>query len=161
MNQTSILSQLRQSFVEIIPSEDGRTGIPPLEFVINLIFCYLGDTQCVSLEAIRRYMKNQLEKNMARSAFWERLSNSLKKFLIESITKLLKQLGTTILGHGGLLNQLGVTGILVVDSSTFSLWDGAKEDFPGVSTTAGIKWHACFNIFLAQLHWFELTLKED
>lgn len=52
MNQINILNQLRQCFVEIIPSDDGRTNISPLEFVINFIFCYLGDTQCTSLEAI-------------------------------------------------------------------------------------------------------------
>lgn len=139
MNQIDILDQLRQCFISIIPSEDSRTGISPLEFVINFIFCYLGDTQCVSLEAIRRYMKNQVEQNISRSAFWERIGrNRLKNFLKATITKLMKQLGTTVLGGGGLLNQLGITGILVVDSSTFTLWDGAQEDFPGTGTYAGI-----------------------
>jgi putative transposase len=158
MNPNNTLEQLRQCFVKNIPSEDSRTGVSPLEFVINIIFCYLSDTQCMTDEAIRRYLKNQNQKDLSRSAFWERLSRiRLKNFLKASIIELMKQLGTTVLGGGGLLNQLGVTRIFVIDSSSFTLWDGAKEDFPGVSTTAGIKWHACFNILTGQLQWFELT----
>ena len=45
----------------------------------------------------------------------------------------------------------------MVDSSSFSLWDGAKNDFPGVRTTAGIKWHTCVDIMTGKLHWFELS----
>lgn len=103
-------------------------------------------------------MKNQVEQNIKRSAFWERISRArLKNFLKASITELMKRLGTSVLGGGGLLNQLGVTGILVVDSSTLNRRDGAKEDFPGTATHAGIKWHACFDLLTGQLHWFELT----
>jgi len=158
MNETKILKKLRQCFINIVPETDGRTGMSPLEFVVNFIFCYLGDTQHLSLESIRRFMKNQVQKNISRSAFWERISrNRLKNFLRVSISELLKQLGTTVISGKDLLNKLGVTGILVVDSSHFSLWDGAKDDFPGVSTTAGIKWHTCFDILTGKMHWFELT----
>ncbi len=55
MNNINTLKQLRQCFKDIIPEVDGRTVIQPLEFVINLIFCYFGDTECTSLEGIRRY----------------------------------------------------------------------------------------------------------
>ncbi|HID04118.1 MAG TPA: IS4/IS5 family transposase, partial [Desulfobacterales bacterium] len=155
--ENNILKQLRQCFTKIIPEKDDRTSISPLEFVINLVFSYLGDTQSTSLENIRRQIKNQVKRNMSRSAFWERLSrNRLKQFLKSSITELLKQLGTTVIG-GDLAKKLGISGILLVDSSSFSLWDGAKDDFPGVSTTAGIKWHTCIDILTGKLHWFELT----
>ena len=132
MNKNHILAQLRQCFVNILLSKDGRTGVSPLEFVINLIFCYLGDTQCISLEAIRRHMKNQVEQKTSRSAFWERISRvRLKNFLTATIIELMKQLATSVLGGGGLLNQLGVTSIIKVDSTSFALWDGAKEDLEG------------------------------
>ena len=52
---------------------------------------------------------------------------------------------------------LGVTQILLVDSSSISLWDGSKEEFPGTWTTAGIKWHACFDLLTGVMTWFELT----
>ena len=47
--------------------------------------------------------------------------------------------------------------MLVIDSSYFVLWDGSKDDFPGVSTTAGVKLHVCFDILTGELHWFEIT----
>jgi hypothetical protein len=85
-------------------------------------------------------MKNLTQKNICRSCFWERLSRKrVTYFLKAAITELLRQLGTSIIGGGSLLERLGVSQILVVDSSYFSLWDGSKEDFPGTGTTAGIK----------------------
>jgi hypothetical protein len=135
MNKINTLNTLRQCFINIIPDFDGRTNISPLEFVINLLFCYLGDTHCISLEAILRYLKNQTKKNTRRSSFWERFSRKrLTGFLKAVIVKLIKQLGTSVIGGGGLLNQLGITNVLVVDSSYFTLWDGATNDFPGTST---------------------------
>lgn len=157
MNEINTLNTLRQCF-DFIPKIDARTDISPLEFVINIIFCYLGDTQCVSLEGIRRYMKKQTQTDTAKSSFWERLSrNRLKNFLKASISMLLKQLGTTITGGGGLLNQLGITGIYLIDSCTVTNWDGASDDFPGVKTHAGIKLHSCFNPLTGKFTWFELT----
>jgi hypothetical protein len=112
----------------------------PLEFFINLVFCYLGDTQCTSLESIRRHIKNKTEKNQSRRSFWERLaSNRLKKFLKAAISELLMQIGTTIISPRGLLKQLEIIDILLVYSCTFTLWDGVSSKFPGVKTNAGIK----------------------
>ena len=103
---------MRQCFAGIIPKIDGRSKISPLEFVISFIFCYLGDTECVSLEGIRRHMKNQVHKNTSRSSFWERISRKrLTGFLISAITELLRQFGTSIIGGGCLLEQLGVVKI--------------------------------------------------
>jgi len=48
MNNANILEQLRQCFTDIIPKTDARAVIPPLEFIISIIFCYLGDTECTS-----------------------------------------------------------------------------------------------------------------
>jgi len=158
MNEINTLNKLRQCFANIIPEKEGRTNTSPLEYVIGIIFCYLGDTECTSLEAIRRSMKNLTQKNIYRNSFWERLSRKrITGFLKAAITELLRQFGTSIIGGGCLLERLGVSKILVVDSSYFSLWDGSKDDFPGTGTTAGIKWHAGFNILTGKLHWFELT----
>jgi len=158
MNNTDTLEQLRQCFIEVIPKADARTIIPPLEFVINIIFCFLGDTECTSLESIRRYMKNQTEKKSSRGSFWERLaSNRLKTLLRAAVSKLLTQLSTTVIGPRGLLKQLGIIGIEIVDSCIFTLWDGASDDFPGVKTNAGIKLHSCFNPLTGKFSWFDMT----
>jgi len=155
--KNNILKQLRQCFTEIITEKDGRAGISPLEFIINLVFSYLGDTKNSSLENIRRQMKNQVGLNISRSAFWERLSrNRLKQFLKLSIAQLLKKLTTTVICDE-LAKKLKVVGIFIVDSCIFTLWDGAKCDFPGVSTTAGIKWHTCLDALSGKTQSFELS----
>jgi len=56
-----------------------------------------------------------------------------------------------------ILPLLGVSGVFLVDSSSFTLWGGAKNDYPGTFTTAGIKWHACFNLLSGKLSWYEFT----
>jgi len=158
MNKTNTLEQLRQCFIEIIPQTDARTVVSPLKFIICIIFCYLGDTECTSLESIRRYVKDKTATKLSRSSFWERLAtNRLKNLLKVAVSQLLMQLGTTIIGPSGLLKQLGIIDILIVDSCSFTLWNGASDDFPGVKTHAGIKMHACFNPLTGQFSWFEMT----
>ncbi len=69
MGKVNALDVLKQCFKKIVPEKDARTKISPLEFVVCLIFCYLGDSKTFSLEAIRRPMKAQLNQDISRSAF--------------------------------------------------------------------------------------------
>jgi hypothetical protein len=69
MNETNILKKLKQHFDNIIPKTDIRTNISPFEFVICLVFRYLGDTKKTSLDAIRRNLKNLTKQNISRSSF--------------------------------------------------------------------------------------------
>lgn len=154
----SPLEVLKQCFEKVVPSLDTRTKISPLAFVVSLVFCHLGDSKTFSLEAIRRHMKAQLNQNISRSAFWERLSRDrLKKYLKAVVAELMSQISTFALIRTELLRPLGVSGIWLVDSSSISLWDGAKASFPGTRTEAGIKWHASFNLLTGVMNWFELT----
>ncbi|MGK5093574.1 IS4 family transposase [Deltaproteobacteria bacterium TL4] len=158
MKDDNILEKIKQSLKAIIPTQDSRTKIGPFDFIVNLIFCYLGDSKTSSLESIRKQMKSNLNQDISKSAFWERLSRKrLKNLLRNVVSTLIVQLATTALFGIDLLTGLGVSQILLVDSSSISLWDGAKEDFPGTRTTAGIKWHACFDLLTGVLAWFQLT----
>ena len=74
MKKPNILKALHQCFAQVVPATDGRSKIQPLEFVVCLVFCYLGDSKSFSLEAIRRHMINHLDQPLSRSAFWERLA---------------------------------------------------------------------------------------
>ncbi len=152
------LQVLNQCFEKAVSSQDTRTNISPLAFVVSLVFCHLGDSKTFSLEAIRRHMKAQLNQDISRSAFWERLSRErLKNYLTAVVAELMTQLTTPALVGTELLSQLGVGGIWLVDSSSISLWDGAKPAFPGTRTQAGIKWHASFNVLTGVMNWFKLT----
>ena len=79
MGQSNPLDVLKQCFEKIIPSQDARTTINPMEFVVCLVFCYLGDSKTFALEAIRRFMKAQLNREISRSTFWERLARDQLK----------------------------------------------------------------------------------
>ena len=103
-------------------------------------------------------MKEQVNEDISRSAFWERLSRQrLKNYLKAVVAELMTQLSTSALIGTHLLSQLGVCGIWLVDSSSISLWDGAKSAFPGTRTAAGIKWHASIDLFTGVMNWFKLT----
>lgn len=156
--KVSPLEVLKQCFEKVVPSQDSRTKISPLAFVVSLVFCHLGDSKTFSLEAIRRHMKAQLNQDISRSAFWERLSRDrLKKYLKAVVAELMSQMSTSALIGTELLRSLGISGIWLVDSSSISLWDGAKASFPGTRTQAGIKWHASFNLLTGVMNWFKLT----
>ena len=43
MVKSNTLDVLKQCFEKIIPCQDARTTINPLEFIVCLVFCYLGD----------------------------------------------------------------------------------------------------------------------
>ncbi len=117
MGKVNALEVLKQCFGKIVPEKDARAKISPLEFVVCFIFCYLGDSKTFSLEAIRRPMKAQLNQDISRSAFWERLSRErLKNFLRDIVAELMIQLAGPALIGTHILHQLGVTGILLVDS---------------------------------------------
>ncbi len=147
MSNNNSLEILKQSFERIIPTQDGRTSINPLEFIVGLVFCYLGDSKTFSLESIRRTMQNYLNKKISRSAFWERLSRErLKQYLRGVVAELMSELTTTVLVGNQILKPLGVAAIFVIDSSTITLWESAKDRFPGTGAAAGIKWHACFDV---------------
>jgi len=62
----------------------------------------------------------------------------------------------TIVGED-ILDKLKVSSILLVDSSSISLWDGAKKSYPGSRSFAGIKWHACFNLLSGKMEWFSTS----
>jgi hypothetical protein len=60
MENNNSLDILKESFKKILPPKDKRMTISPLEFIINLIFCYLGDSKTSSLESIRKSMQKNL-----------------------------------------------------------------------------------------------------
>ncbi len=96
---------------------------------------------------MRRFMMATFGIPISKGAFWERLSrNRLKKILNQTLADLIKKIpSVTVIGKDR-LDKLNVTSILLIDSSTITLWNGAKESYPGTRMSAGIKWHACFDL---------------
>jgi len=154
----NILDVLKQTFVHAMPTHDKRTTLSHLNFVSGFVFCFLGDTKTFSLEAIRRFMIGTFEIQISKGAFWERLSrNRLKNILHNILGELIIKTPSLATVGEEVLYALNVFSILLIDSSSISLWDGAKKDFPGTRMTAGIKWHACFNLLSGKMEWFSTT----
>jgi hypothetical protein len=158
MEDGNVLNVLKQSFEDIVPQEDARAVLSPMNLVVGLAFCFMGDTKSFSIESLRRFIITNFKIKISKGAFWERLSNErLKKILKLLIAELIAKLAGTIMLGADILLQLNVTGILLIDSSSITLWDGAKKSFPGTRTHAGIKWHACFDLLSGVMVWFETT----
>lgn len=158
MKEKNILHVLKQCFEAVIPAKDSRTTVTHLEFIVSLVFCYLGDSKTFSLESIRRSMMSHLGQSISRSAFWERLSrNRLKQSLHALIAELMVQLSASVQLNTSILKQLRVTSIKLVDSSSITLSVNAKNVFPGTFTKASIKWHASLDLLSGLLSWFQLT----
>jgi hypothetical protein len=103
-------------------------------------------------------MKAQLNREISRSAFWERLARDrLKGYLRQVVAELMVALTVSVTTGHQILKQLGVTAIWLVDSSSITLWASAKNRFPRTRTAAGIKWHAGFDLLAGMLTWFQLT----
>ena len=154
----NILSILKQTFEHVIPAEDKRTKLSPIKFVSGFVFCFIGDTKTSSLEAIRRFLIYTFNTPYSKGAFWERLSgNTLKNMLHDVLADLIKKVPSVAMVGKDILAKLDVISILLIDSSSITLWDGAKKSYPGSRTTAGIKWHACFDLLSGKAEWFSLS----
>lgn len=158
MGEHSRLEEIRQEIVLLIPV-DSRSKLSPMNLILALIFCFLGDSKTTSLEGIRRFCIDSFHVKISRSSFWDRLARKrLKEILMQLICHFMATVTLSINGlTQAILSQLGVNEILLIDSTSISLWDGAKDEYPGTRTTAGIKWHACFNLFTGALTWFDMT----
>ena len=158
MDDHPVFEKIKQCLCKIIPAHDGRSKISPLYFIVCLLFHLVGDTKKRSLESIRRHLKAITGENIARSSFWERLATKrTHKYLQQLAEILMKTLSEKMQVTSSLLETLKVKGIYLIDSSTITLWDGAKDALPGTFFTAGIKWHACFNLITGALQEFKLT----
>jgi hypothetical protein len=158
VEKDSTLEILKQTLKDAIPAHDRRTTLPHLEFVCGFIFCFLGDTKTSSIESIRRFMIYTFGVRISKAAFWERLSrNRLNNILKDLLADLIKKTPSLAIVGEEILDKLRVSSILMVDSSSITLWDGAKKSFPGSRSFAGIKWHACFNLLSGKMEWFSTS----
>lgn len=158
MTEASTLNTLKQSFESVAPKHDGRVTLSHLDFLCGLVFYFLGNTKSFSIESMRRDFTSTFMVAISKGAFWERLAGQrLKKMLYALLEQVMQKLPTQALIGADILDKLGVTHIRLVDASIMTLWDGASASYPGTFMTAGIKWHACFDLLAGKMDWFKLT----
>lgn len=158
MDKDNYLDSIRQSFRQHLPSNDKRAKIQMAEFIPALTLCFSGDSKTFSLEAIRRSMTSLLGVDIPRSTFWDRLSTSTLTTNLQNILGYCMGCCEIPLFRGEtLLTALNVKSIQLIDSSSISLWDKLSDDLPGTRTTAGVKWHLCFDLLTGMMTWFNLS----
>ena len=158
MDNNSHLAAVKQIFKGTLSSTDKRAKIQLLDFVTALVFSFTGDSKSFSLEGLRRKIEGYLEQKIPSSTFWDRISTkSLTKNLQSILGNIMGSLELPTLRGQTLLKALGVNSIQLIDSSSISLWNGLKKILPGTRTTAGVKWHACFDLLTGMLTWFDLS----
>jgi hypothetical protein len=158
-----ILKGLKQCFRNV-PLSDGRAKIGPYEFIVSLIFCFTQDRGARTIASLREEIIKLTGKSVSRSSFWERLSTERLFTLLFELT--LSCMEMVAQGHyqtkqiSDLLKTLGISGILILDSSSISLRDRAGLYFPGPRNNvapAVIKWHSCFDLFGGIVKWFDMS----
>jgi len=154
----TVLKTLKQCFSRILPTKDGRANTSPHDFIAALVFTFFGDTKQSSLEGFRRQMMSHLGVELKRSSFWERLSRDRMVSLLERlVSELIMRLTVPVLAGRLLLEQLGVSAIYVVDSSSITLRAAASDSFRGTRTAAAVKWHACIDLLKGSVAWYQVT----
>jgi hypothetical protein len=77
--------------------------------------------------------------------------------LAQSIRGLVAGLAGKFGVNEGILKNLGVTGIYLLDASSVTLPKKARKDFPAPRNNvvpAAIKWHLCMNLLSGMGEWF-------
>jgi len=93
---------------------------------------------------------------ISKSSFWERMaSQGLTTLLYSLLKKLMGNLVITSLRGANVLKKLKLPKIVLIDSSTVSLWESVATIFPRIWTTVAIKLHACFDLMSGKIEWFE------
>lgn len=156
----SILAGIRQSFITV-PEKDERAKVGPRAFLIALVVAIVTDGNGRSIANLRRQLNSSLGVLLARSSFWQRLSSKrMTSFLCHAIRDLVQNLGGKLRINQDILEKLGVRAVYLHDSSSVTLLDGAKGDFPAPRNNvapAALKWHLCLNLFSGIGEWFSVT----
>ena len=158
MANTLSLEKIADLFSTIAPKTDNRTKVSPFLFVVYLVLDLSKDNSKRSIAGMCRSLQQETGITISRSSFWERLSRKRLNTLLNAlIDGLMLQVFGNILVTKAMLQQLGVIKVYLFDSTTITLTDSAINHFKGVNGKAGIKLHACINLFSGSIEWFKLT----
>lgn len=156
----TILEIINQCFASI-PSHDPRATTTPFHFVTALIFSLVNDRGQKTLASLRRSIIGHTNTQMSRGTFWERMATKrLVDILTFLVTTLMARFAIQVGVAIPLLEQLGVTAIYLLDSSSVSLPEGAAKNYPAPRKNvvpASVKWHFLFNVLDGNMSWFDIT----
>ena len=156
----NFLSEIHRWF-DVIPNKDPRAKVGTGSLIALLVFFFRRDRDKRSLDALRRLAEVQFNTHFSRGGFWERLATKKLRDTIETLAcSMVQTISFKLAISRDLLRLLGVSAILLIDSTSSSLPEAAKNLFPAPRNNvapAAIKLHLCFDLFKGAVAWFNIT----
>lgn len=161
MNITLILAQIQCCFKSHHSQADKRAKIQSLEFISALVLGFVKDNHRRTLATLRRNVVDLTGKALGRSTFWERMATpKLNALLSRLLHSLLTQVCVTVGVQTSILSALKVKRVFLLDSTSCTLPEGAKKQFPSPRSAvipASIKAHLLFDLLGGNCRWFDLS----
>jgi hypothetical protein len=144
-----------------VPNSDTRAKIGTGSLIAVLVFFFRRDRHGRTLESLRKLVQEQFKTNLSRGGFWERLAAKKLRNTLEALAcSMVQAISHRLSVSDGLLKTLGVSSILLLDSSSSTLPKAAKTAFPAPRNNvapASVKLHLCFDIIKGAVDWFNIT----
>jgi putative transposase len=160
MRLKNILKDLQARFAAV-PNNDPRAKVGTGSLIAVLVFFFRRDRHSRTLESLRKLVQEQFKTNLSRGGFWERLAaRKLRDTLETLVCSMVQAISHRLSVSDELLKVLGVSSILLLDSSSSTLPKSAKTLFPAPRNNvapASVKLHLCFDIIKGAVDWFNIT----
>lgn len=160
MRLKNSLRDLQKRF-SAVPNNDPRAKVGTGSLIPVLVFFFQRDRHVRTLESLRKLVQEQFKVSFSRGGFWERLAARKLRDTLEALTcSMIHVISHQLKVSAGLMKLLGVSSILLLDSSSSTLPKGAKTDFPAPRNNvapASVKLHLCFDIIKGAVDWFNIT----
>lgn len=153
---------IQECFQVITPKNDDRCKISSNNFLSSVVMSFASPEKEQSIEGLRRGLINDTGEKVVKSTFYERFSsNRTNDLLINLLTYLLAVFSKKSMDNQDIKQALGVSDIVLIDSSIVSLWHPLYEKLKGTFTTAAIKLNLAFSIVNKKIPWFSLSEGKD
>lgn len=152
------LRSFKSKMHTILNSSDRRAKIQDSDFIIGLLQAVAKAKSNFTLSELQQSICMFLEVKIGRSAFNERLGTaSLIKGLYLTLSALIAEVAGRDKSTTDLYKKIGVSGIIGIDASMVSLWDGLCEHFKGTFMHAAVKLHLSIDLVSGAVKWFAIT----
>ena len=140
---------------------DKRAKVQTADFAVGFLQAAAKCGRNFSLAELRLSFSDFLGTTLSTSAFNSRLqSKGLSQCLQLLVTFLIAKIAlikSENIDHGKILDALGVSEVIGIDSSMVTLWDGLKDYFGGTFMNASIKLHFSINLLVGSIDRFKIT----
>ena len=165
-NVTQILETTKAIFSKIEFKVDAREKVSMRDFFMTLFSSILTAQPSggnLSINGLRQKMTSILGQTFSRSGFWKKLASNKLLNILETVMKsLMQDLIPSSDANTQLMRLIGVSDILIADSTTSSLPQKACNSLPGTNdNSASIKLHAILSLLKGNLAWVKASAGID